>query len=86
MTKSAKLREERVSVRFANTLHEAVKVKRQQELKATGEIPSKEKSSKNERPNVKFMKEEHEGILNSINQKLNYLRNPRNNPKAVKKC
>lgn len=85
-TKTAQLREERVAVRFADTLQDTVKVKRQNNTLDESKI-ALEKKPKSERPRNISMKEklEHESVLHSINHKLNYLRNPRNDPKGVMK-
>lgn len=84
LTTVAKHRDDRISERFAQTLesYEVEKTKRR-EVMGSSSVDIKKKKKKI----VLSAKERiaNEEVLKGINHKLNYLRNPRNDPKAVTK-
>jgi hypothetical protein len=87
MTRSAKLREDRVSVRFAETIQQTKQNKSptRRDDSNTAKGPSQVKTHGHKKVISAKERLEHENVLKSINHKLNYLRNPRNNPNAVTK-
>jgi hypothetical protein len=85
-TKTAKEREERVLVRFSETIADVHKTAKKtiKDDSMTEAIKKKEKENK---PAVLTTRErlEEEAVLKGLQHKMNYLRNPRNNPNSVTK-
>jgi hypothetical protein len=86
LTKTAKEREERVLVRFSETIADVHKSSKKtiKDDTLTEAIKKKEKENK---PAVLTTRErlEEEAVLKGLQHKMNYLRNPRNNPNSVTK-
>ncbi len=93
-TNNTTVRQERVTTRFSETLQERelertkyLETQQSSSLNMT-EANKKSKTSgtkKKQQLLTAIQKEENENILKGINHKLNYLRNPRNDPTAVTK-
>ncbi|RYG97853.1 hypothetical protein EON65_52235, partial [archaeon] len=87
-TQAAEVRKDRVSVRFAETIEAVSKAKKTKRLQSqtTDDVKSGKKQDKGRKlpPSMKELLQ-HEKVLDSINHKLNYLRNPRNDPSGVTK-
>jgi hypothetical protein len=92
-TNNVNVRQDRVTVRFSETL-QARELNRSQTLLETQQSSSLNmtdaQTSKKPKFKKKIMlsaiqKEENENILKGINHKLNYLRNPRNDPSGITK-
>lgn len=82
-TGSSKIREDRNSVRFSETIQNSPTKKEIARLREErGDKPIRKDKNL---PISAKEKLEHENVLKSINHKLNYLRNPRNNPNEVTK-
>ncbi len=84
-TSSAKNREERVSVRFSETIQQTKQNKSPTKIDETAAVKASAAGKFREQKISAKERLEHENVLKSINHKLNYLRNPRNNPNAVTK-
>lgn len=83
-TKSAKVREDRNTVRFGETIQEVKKMTKTGKDETTAS--SLVRKSKEIKP-VLTTKEriENENVIKGLQHKMNYLRNPRNNPNSVTK-
>ena len=84
-TNNTETRESRVAVRFSETL-ESYKLERtDKNLTTTALVSAKKKTKKSATKLSAEQRIENENILKSINHKLNYLKNPRNDPRCVTK-
>lgn len=93
-TNNVNVRQDRVTVRFSETL-QARELDRSQTFLETQQSSSLQltdaHNTKKSKPKKKkemlsaIQKEENENILKGINHKLNYLRNPRNDPSGITK-
>jgi hypothetical protein len=84
-TSNSKVREERVTVRFAETINEVHKTTKKT-IKDDVSITSSKKSAKENKAIITTKERlEHEAVIKGLQHKMNYMRNPRNNPNSVTK-
>jgi hypothetical protein len=85
-TNNTKVREERINVRFAETIEEVHKTKKTTNVKEDTTATISTKKAKPDK-HILTMKEklEHEAVIKGLQHKMNYMRNPRNNPNSVTK-
>ena len=85
-TNNTNARETRVAVRFSETLESYKMDRTNKKFESTALVSTELKKSKKAATKLSAeQRVENENILKGINHKLNYLRNPRNDPRSVTK-